>query len=106
VHNRTGRSRVLVLSPPRYELYFRYETWVALASPAWPARRDLSGAAARLSELEPGSVRWSFNGVGATIARLVPVGDEVSDLAPGAVEDVVSAALAAPPAAPAAGLRA
>jgi len=94
VHNRTARSRVLVLSPPRYELYFRYETWVDLASPAWSPRLDLSAAAADLSAAEPRALRWSFNGVRATIARLTPDHGH-SQLAPDVVETVVTAALRA-----------
>ena len=92
VHNRSARSRVLVSSPPRYEMYFRYETWVRLASPRWSPRLDLSTAAAELSAAEPGSVRWSFNGVRATIARLGP-DPGPSDLAPDVVEAIVTAAL-------------
>ncbi|MHB1912196.1 MAG: DUF6687 family protein, partial [Acidimicrobiales bacterium] len=94
VHNRSACSRVLVLSPPRYEMYFRYETWVSLASPRWCPRLDLNTAAAELSATEPGSVRWSFNGVRATIARLVP-DPGPSDLAPDVVEAVVTTALEA-----------
>ncbi len=105
VHNRSARSRVLVLSPPRFEWYFRYETWVELASPAWAPRLDLSAVAADLSAAEPGPGRWSFNGVRATIARLVPEpgthpgtpGNEpgTSQLAPDRVEAMVTAALGA-----------
>ncbi|HUZ43251.1 MAG TPA: DUF6687 family protein [Acidimicrobiales bacterium] len=94
VHNRSARSRVLVLSQPRYEMYFRYETWVSLASPRWSPRLDLNTAAAALSAAEPGSVRWSFNGIRATIARLMP-NPGPSDLAPDVVEALVTAALGA-----------
>lgn len=92
LHNRSRRSRVLLSFPPRYELYFRYETWVRLVSP-WPRRVDLTRAARRLGEAEPGRVRWDFNGVGTTVARLSPEGGH-SDLPPELVHAVVVEELA------------
>lgn len=94
VHNLSDRSRVLFSCPPRYELYFRYETWVRLGAP-WRPRVDLSGLASRLSAAEPGGVRWAFNGTRATIARLQPEGAGASDLPPELVRRHVVAALSA-----------
>ena len=93
VHNRTVRTRVLVLSPPRPQLYFRYETWVTLVSRRVAPRVDLSRLAAELTAAEPGGGRWAFNGIRATVARLEPDGSG-SDLAPDSVRTRVERALA------------
>lgn len=93
VHNHSERTRVLVVAPPYYELYFRYETWVQLASRRVPPRVDLTPLAAELSEREPAGCRWVFNGAGATVARLVPA-DGGSELSPEVVLPLVTDALA------------
>jgi hypothetical protein len=96
IHRRSRASRVLVLAPPHYEMWFRYETWVRLASRPWRARVDLTAAAAQLSGSEAGAVTWRFNGVSATIARLAPESDSASSLAPEPVLEAVSSALRQP----------
>lgn len=93
IHNSTTCSRVLVSAPPYYELYFRYETWVRIVSARWRPRCDLTRAASELTELEPGSAVWTFNGTGATIARLNPADGAASDLPPDQVEKAVLRAL-------------
>jgi hypothetical protein len=94
VHNRSARTRVLVAAPPYYELYYRYETWVQLASRRAPARVDLAALAEELTEREPAGGRWVFTGVAATVARLGPADGAGSDLAPEAVSALVRDALA------------
>ncbi|HEV2369380.1 MAG TPA: DUF6687 family protein [Acidimicrobiales bacterium] len=95
VHNRTLCTRVLVLSPPQYELYFRYETWVRIVSRLVRGRVDLTDLADRLSAAEPGGASWRFNGTRATIARLTPTEAGRSDLAPDVVRRWAEEALAA-----------
>lgn len=92
VHNRSACSRVLVLAPPAYELYFRYETWVRLASRRPPQRVDLSELAAELTAAEPEGVSWAFTGAAAIVARLEP-GPGVSGLAPDRVRSLAQRAL-------------
>lgn len=68
VHNATHRFRVLYVQGRRYELVFRYETWVQFVSrPAMP-RVDLAPLAAELAERD-GSA-WSFDGAGSIIPSL------------------------------------
>jgi hypothetical protein len=93
VHNRSDRTRVLIVAPPRYELYFRYETWVQLVSRRPPARVDLAGLAGELTALEPSGREWTFSGAGATVARLGPAGG-TSELSPEVVRPLVTDALA------------
>jgi len=93
LHNRTGCTRILVLAPPHFRMYFRYETWVRLVSRKVPPRVDLTGVAEELEAAEPGPGRWRFNGVRATVARLEPDGSG-SELAPELVRQRVERALA------------
>ena len=93
VHNRSDRTRVLMVAPPFYELYFRYETWVQLASRRAPARVELTDLARELSALEPAGRNWVFTGAGATVARLGPA-DGASELSPDVVRRLVTDALA------------
>jgi hypothetical protein len=80
------RFRVLFLTPPRYELRFRYETWVRLASRRPMLRPDVLPLAERLSAMEPEGQRWNFTGAASLVPRLAPAGP--SALAP---EDVLAA---------------
>jgi hypothetical protein len=97
VHNRTDRMRVLVLEPPHYQLYLRYETWVRLARRRRPPLRpDLSALASRLTALEPAGVGWRFDGAASIAPRLAPYGGG-SDLPPDVVRAAVTAGLAAAP---------
>lgn len=93
VHNRSDRMRVLVLTPPGYELYLRYETWVRLASHRPPLRPDLGELAGALTAAEPSGAAWRFNGAAAIAPRLAPEGGR-SDLAPERVRSLVEEGLA------------
>ena len=58
VHNATDRLALLTVRARRYDLLYRYETWVQLRSrPARP-RRDLAPLAAALTEREAGGAEW------------------------------------------------
>jgi len=94
VHNRTMCTRVLLLAPPRFAVYFRYETWVRLVSRRTAPRVDLGRLASALSAAEPAGRGWRFNGVRATVARLEPEGGK-SDLAPELVRRATEEALRA-----------
>jgi hypothetical protein len=73
--NATGCFRVLTLRGCRYELQYRYETWVQYQSRRPPGRIDLTPLATALTELEPGGARWTFDGVAEIAPSLHLVGD-------------------------------
>lgn len=62
VHNRTERTRILLTSDKRHELYYRYETWVDFQSRKLRPRVDLSPLAQQLSLMENGKARWQYDG--------------------------------------------
>lgn len=77
VNSVTDCMRVAVLEDHRYEVRYRYETWVRMTSVRLRPRVDLTGLASELSELErraasnpTGSdqepVTWCFDGANAT----------------------------------------
>jgi hypothetical protein len=99
IHNATGRLRILLVRGRRYELQFRYETWVQYVSARPMPRVDLAPLAERLSELEGGVRVWVFDGVGRLTPRLRLADGGESDLAPERFRQEVLAFLdAAPPA--------
>jgi hypothetical protein len=63
LHNRTARSRLLLLHGRRVELQYRYEGWVQMASRRPALRVDLSGLANELNQVETTDGRWVFDGV-------------------------------------------
>ena len=80
VHNATRRFRILLAQGQRYQLQFRYETWVQYVSARPTPRVDLTPLARDLTEAERGHLEWSFNGVASTLPRLEPVGARASSL--------------------------
>lgn len=69
VHNAIKSLRVLVRQGRKFELYYRYETWVDFTSRKVQPRVDLTDFAARLTKRERGG-KWKFSGVGDIIGRL------------------------------------
>jgi hypothetical protein len=76
VFNATDCFRVLYRRGARYELQYRYETWVQYQSRRPPGRVDLAPLAEALSALEPGETHWTFDGVGEIAPSLHLVGDD------------------------------
>ncbi|PWT86795.1 MAG: hypothetical protein C5B57_00405 [Blastocatellia bacterium] len=70
LHNRTDRTRLLILQSRRVELQYRYEGWVQLASRRPAPRVDLSGLANELNHEETTGGRWVFDGVDEITPRL------------------------------------
>jgi hypothetical protein len=70
VHSATSCLRVATLCGHRYELRFRYESWVRLASRRPRPRVDLGPLALALSEAERDGGRWGFDGAGAITPAL------------------------------------
>ena len=94
LHNRTDCMKVLVIKNDRYELYYRYETWVDYVSRPLSKRVDLSDLAKRLSTLEKGQAHWQYNGNDEIISRLKLVGASHSLIEPKSFGDEVKAFLA------------
>ena len=74
INNSTDRFRVLYVHGARFELQYRYETWVRYLTRRPPGRVDLTPLAEELSELEPGAAQWVFDGVGAIAPALHLIG--------------------------------
>jgi hypothetical protein len=97
IHNATRRFRILVVQGRRYELQYRYESWVQYVSARPAPRADLAPLAARLSE-EAGE-EWRFDGVEEITPSLRLEGAGESRLAPERfVAEVKSFLSSAPPA--------
>jgi len=62
IHNATSCLRILLMQEKRFELYYRYETWVEYISRKTMPRIDLTALAARLSKEETVG-KWTFDGV-------------------------------------------
>ena len=89
VHSATSCLRVATITPGRFEVRFRYESWVRLATRRPRPRVDLSYAARQLCEAETGGARWTFDGAGAITPALRVVGGGPSSLSPAHFLDVV-----------------
>jgi hypothetical protein len=102
VHSATSCLRVLTVAGRRFELAFRYESWVRLVS-ARPRRRvDLAATAETFTARERHGARWVFDGAGAITGALRLTDGADSSLEPQYVVDAVCEALevldAGPPA--------
>jgi hypothetical protein len=80
LHNRTERSRLLVLQGQRAELQYRYEGWVQMASRRPAPRVDLSGLASELNGDEETAGRWVFDGVDQITPRLHLTGSAITSI--------------------------
>jgi hypothetical protein len=94
INNATDRFRVLYVHGSRYELQYRYETWVRYMSRRPPGRVDLSTLADELNRLEPGGARWAFEGVDEIAPTLhLGAADPTSGIPPDQFRDRVIQAL-------------
>ena len=82
IHNKIDCFRVCVIQKNRYELYYRYETWIDFVSRILKERVDLSNLANRLNLQESSGGKWTFNGVDAIIGRLKLEGAAESSITP------------------------
>jgi hypothetical protein len=85
IHSATECNRVLVFDGARCELYLRYESWVRYTTRRLPTRPDLGQLASELSALEPSGARWLADHPSATIPRLRPGGDGLTEIDPALV---------------------
>lgn len=94
LYSSTLMTRVLVQHGHRYDLRYRYESWVDYRSRPVPARIDLTPLAKLLSEDEPAG-RWRFDGVDHITPRLRLSGAEASAIPPERFRSSVESFLAA-----------
>lgn len=80
VHNATPCSRILQMTGRRYELRYRYESWVQVVSRRVLPRVDLTPLASQLSEEE--GKRWVFDGVDAITPHLALMNSRESRIPP------------------------
>jgi uncharacterized protein DUF6687 len=102
VHGATERGALLTVRGHRYDLSYRYESWVQFRTRTVRPRVDLAPLADRLNEAEVdagGVASWRAEPVSGLIPTLAPADGAESALAPAAVRAMVEAHLRlAPPA--------
>jgi hypothetical protein len=99
INNATNALRILLVQGHRYELAYRYESWVKYTSRRPLPRVDLAPLAVMLQEEERNGARWSFEGVAALAPSLRLADGHESDIAPTRLRQTVEEYLAsAPPA--------
>jgi hypothetical protein len=91
IHSATRCLRILTVVANRYELRYRYESWVRLVSREVRPRVDLTALASELSALENDGASWVFDGAGAVRGALHLLGPEGSSLP---VDQVISLVVA------------
>jgi hypothetical protein len=92
IHNRTRLNRILAMRGRRYQLRYRYETWVRYVSAPTMARVDLGPLAEELTASEPEG-KWVFDGVESITPSLRLDGADESGVAPEAFVETVAAFL-------------
>lgn len=102
VHSSTTRLRILTIAGARFELRYRYESWVRMTSRRPRPRVDLGPLAAELTKAEQNGARWVFDGASALTGALHLAGDGPSTLDPDRLVETVCERLEALDAGPAA----
>jgi hypothetical protein len=82
IFNATRCMRVLSIQGQRYELEYRYESWVQYISSRPLPRVDITPLAEELTAIERSGGRWIFDGVSELTPRLHLTGAEESSLEP------------------------
>jgi len=80
INNATDQFAVLCVRGGRYEFTYRYESWVQYQSRRPRPRVDLAPFAAELTEAEPGTARWIFEGAETLSPRLYLAGADDSHI--------------------------
>jgi hypothetical protein len=97
IHNATACNRLLRITGRRYELQYRYESWVQLASRRPALRVALDSLVAELNATERAAGEWRSESVDGVAPRLYLEGVEQSSLGPQAFVDLVRRHLASAP---------
>jgi hypothetical protein len=82
LHSVTTCLRVAEVVGRRYQLHYRYESWVRLAARRPRPRVDLTALATTLTEAEVDGGQWRFDGAGAVTPRLARTDGGPSTLSP------------------------
>jgi hypothetical protein len=85
LHNRTERTRLLVIQGRDVEFRYRYESWVQFQSRRVLPRVDLVPLAEELNQMEEGGSQWVFEGVGSITPSLHLEGDSPTSIEPDAI---------------------
>jgi hypothetical protein len=89
VHNRTRLHRILALRGRRYQLRYRYETWVKYVSAPTMPRVDLAPLAEALTDREDGG-KWEYEGNESITPSLRLEGADESGIPPEAFVETVA----------------
>ncbi len=95
INNRTGMHRILAMRGRRYQLRYRYETWVRYVSRPTMPRIDLAPLADELTTSESGE-KWTFDGVDGLTPSLRLKGAGESEIPPEAFVRTVTDFLSRP----------
>lgn len=82
IHNRTACNRILRITGRRYELQYRYESWVQFASRRPMLRVALDDLVVELNETEQAAGEWRCENVNEVAPRLYLEGVDRSSIAP------------------------
>jgi Family of unknown function (DUF6687) len=99
LYNATGRFRILEIRGRRYQLAFRYETWVQYRSRRPLPRLDLAPLADRLNQAEGDEVLWRADAIDSLTPWLRMADDGESRLDPQSILRLVVDHLETSPAA-------
>ena len=80
IHQHTHCGRLLRVQGRQYELQFRYESWVHLASRRPALRVDLAPLAQQLNRIETACGTWIAEPVGEVVPRLFLDGSDASSI--------------------------
>jgi hypothetical protein len=97
IHNRTDCNRLLRITRQRYELQYRYESWVQFASRRPALRVSLASLVDELNEIERSPGEWCAEAATEVAPRLYLDGVDQSSLAPERFIELVRAHLATAP---------
>lgn len=97
IHQRTACNRLLRIQGQRYELQYRYESWVQLASRRPALRVSLAELADALNDRESAPGTWCAEGVMEVAPRLYLDGIDASGIPEGEFVERVSAYLESAP---------
>ncbi|MFQ5634918.1 MAG: DUF6687 family protein [Gammaproteobacteria bacterium] len=97
IHGRTDCNRILRMTGQRYELQYRYESWVQMASRRPLLRVSLDGLVTALNAIERADGEWRCEAVDEVAPRLYLDGVDQSSLTPGRFVDEVRRQLSVAP---------
>jgi hypothetical protein len=99
LHNGISCFCLLLIQGRKYELRYRYETWIQYVSQRLIPRVDFKPLAEQLTQQENGETYWQFDGVEKIIPRLHLIGVAESQISPDSFRrQITDFLMVAPPA--------